>query len=184
MLSNLGWPCTGNFDRDRTPVTAITTPFAEDQLQAEVLYAASRFVVAATENPLARRRRVELADLMNEPWTLPPPNGLGGALASDDFRAAGLDVPRAAVIIPEAVARLALVARGRFLTIAGKPIFVGWDSALKTLPIELATASFSLGIITLKNRTLTPVVQLFIACPREVAKPVAAGKSISAGRRL
>jgi DNA-binding transcriptional LysR family regulator len=165
-------------------ITVITAPFAENHLQAEVLCTGSRFVVAGIENPWARRRRVELADLMNEPWTLPPSNSLGGAFANGDFRAAGLDVPRAAVIIPEAVARLALVARGRFLTIAAESAFVGWDSALKTLPIELAAASYSLGIITLKNRTPAPVAQLFIACAREVAKPLAAGKSISARRRL
>jgi DNA-binding transcriptional LysR family regulator len=161
-----------------------TTPFAEDHLQAEVFYAGSRFVAAAIENPWARRRRIELADLMNEPWTLPPPNSLGGAFANDDFRAAGLDVPRATVIILEPVARLALVARGRFLAIAAKSAFVGWDTALKTLPIELATASYSLGIITLKNRTLTPVAQLFIDCAREVAKPLLAGKPVSSRRRL
>ena len=165
-------------------ISTITAPFAEDHMQAEVLYTGSRFVVAATKNSWARRRRVGLADLMNEPWTLPPPDSLGGALANDDFRAAGLDVPRAAVIIPEAVARLALVARGRFLTIAAKSAFGGWETALKTLPIELATASHSLGIITLKNRTLTPVAQLFIDCAREVAKPLAAGKSVSARRRV
>jgi hypothetical protein len=31
----------------------------------------------------------------------------------------------------------------------------------------------AIGIITLKNRTLTPVAQLFIDCAREVAKPMA-----------
>jgi hypothetical protein len=32
----------------------------------------------------------------------------------------------------------------------------------------------------MKNRTLTPVAQLFIDCAREVAKPLSAGKSVSA----
>ena len=40
-----------------------------------------------------------------------------------------------------------------------------------------------IGIITLKNRTLTPVAQLFLECAREAAKPLAAGKSVSARRR-
>ncbi len=58
----------------------ISEPIGGDHLQAEVLFAASRFVVAATANPWSRRRKVGLADLMNEPWTLPPPDsepGLG-----------------------------------------------------------------------------------------------------------
>jgi hypothetical protein len=32
------------------------------------------------------------------------------------------------------------------------------------------------GIATLKNRTLSPVAQLFIDCAREVAKPLAKRK--------
>ena len=32
------------------------------------------------------------------------------------------------------------------------------------------------GIVTLKNRTLSPVAQLFIDCAREVAKPLARRK--------
>jgi hypothetical protein len=37
-----------------------------------------------------------------------------------------------------------------------------------------------IGIVTLKNRTLTPVAQLFIDCAREVAKPLATSKSVAA----
>jgi hypothetical protein len=87
------------------------------------------------------------------------------------------------VIIPTDVARLALVAKGRFLTIAFRSAFTGWDTAIKTLPIDLAPSPHPLGIITLKNRTLTPVAQLFIDCAREVAKPLAAGKSVSSRQR-
>jgi hypothetical protein len=32
------------------------------------------------------------------------------------------------------------------------------------------------GIVTLKNRTLSPVAQLFIDCAREIAKPLARRK--------
>jgi DNA-binding transcriptional LysR family regulator len=152
--------------------TGIPTPLA-DHLQAEVLYTSSRFVVASIENPRSRRRRVTLADLMNEPWTLPPRDSPAGAWAADDFRAAGLDVPRATVITYTDIARLALVAKGRFLTIATASAFNGLHTAIKALPIELASAHTPVGIVTLKNRTLTPVAQLFIDCAREVAKPMA-----------
>jgi DNA-binding transcriptional LysR family regulator len=153
-------------------ITSISTPIA-DHLQAEVLYTSSRFVVASTENPWSRRRRVTLADLMNEPWTLPPPDRPHGAQAAEDFRAAGLAVPRAAVVTYTDIARLALVAKGRFLTIAYTSAFSGLHTAIKALPIELTSAHAPVGIMTLKNRTLTPVAQLFMDCAREVAKPMA-----------
>jgi hypothetical protein len=73
------------------------------------------------------------------------------------------------------VARIALVAKGRFLAIASKSVlkFGGWESSIKILPIDLATKTGAVGIITLKNRTLSPVARLFIDCAREVAKPMA-----------
>jgi hypothetical protein len=39
------------------------------------------------------------------------------------------------------------------------------------LPMELPTAHVANGIFTLKNRTLSPVAQLFIDGARELAKP-------------
>jgi DNA-binding transcriptional LysR family regulator len=48
--------------------------------------------------------------------------------------------------------------------------------ALTLLPIEFPT-QMSYAIITLKNRTLSPTVERFIDCAREVAKPLAKKKS-------
>ena len=39
--------------------------------------------------------------------------------------------------------------------------FGGWERSIKVLPIDLAANGGVVGIITLKNRTLTPVAQLF-----------------------
>jgi hypothetical protein len=45
--------------------------------------------------------------------------------------------------------------------------------AIKALPIDLGVQAPPVGIVTLRNRTLSPVVQLFIECAREVAKSIA-----------
>jgi DNA-binding transcriptional LysR family regulator len=45
--------------------------------------------------------------------------------------------------------------------------------SIKVLPVELPTTHRPSGIITLKNRLLSPLAQLFIECVREVAKPLA-----------
>jgi hypothetical protein len=47
---------------------------------------------------------------------------------------------------------------------------------IKVLPVKLQYASVPVGIITLKNRTLGPVAQLFIDEARELAKPLARRK--------
>jgi DNA-binding transcriptional LysR family regulator len=47
--------------------------------------------------------------------------------------------------------------------------------SLKALPVELSTPPWPMVIVTLKNRTLSPVVERFIACVREVAKSLTGG---------
>jgi len=120
-------------------------------------------------------RFLRLAELMNEPWAMPPPGHYSSRLTTNVFRAAGLELPRPAMVTTTGVARIALVAKGRFLAIASETVlkFGGWEGAIKVLPIDLATKFGAVGILTLKNRTLTPVAQLFIDCAREVAKPIA-----------
>jgi len=41
---------------------------------------------------------------------------------------------------------------------------------LKELPINLPARPWPVAIVTLKNRTLSPVVGRFLECAREVAK--------------
>jgi LysR family pca operon transcriptional activator len=44
------------------------------------------------------------------------------------------------------------------------------------LPVDLPIPRAPIGIVTLKNRTLNPVAQLFVEYAREVAKPLAKKK--------
>jgi hypothetical protein len=44
---------------------------------------------------------------------------------------------------------------------------------LKPVPVRLDIPTYPVGIVTLKGRTLNPIARLFIACAREVSKPLA-----------
>jgi hypothetical protein len=44
---------------------------------------------------------------------------------------------------------------------------------LKLLSLEISGNPYPIGIITLKNRTLSPLAQRLIDCPFELAKPPA-----------
>ena len=63
----------------------------EDDIQTETLFHDRIVVVAGSQNPWARRRKIELSELANEPWVLPPRDSPVGALIGDIFRAANLD---------------------------------------------------------------------------------------------
>src|SRR6266436_4977175 len=54
----------------------ILKPVADDEIDAEILFQDEYFVVAGSRSPWARRRRIALADLVDEPWILVPPNNV------------------------------------------------------------------------------------------------------------
>jgi hypothetical protein len=60
------------------------------------------------------------------------------------------------------------VANGPYLT--AYPRSVARFCSLKALPIKLPVRPWMVAIVTLKNRTLSPVVERFIGCAREVSK--------------
>jgi LysR family pca operon transcriptional activator len=64
----------------------------------ETLFDDDIVAVAAAKNPWARRRRIDLAELVGEPWTLSPPNTGIGAFAESAFCARRLATPQATVI--------------------------------------------------------------------------------------
>jgi glycosyl hydrolase family 1 len=66
----------------------------------------------------------------------------------------------------------ALFVTGRFLTVVPAPVprLPVKDSALRVLPVDLPTTRKPIAIITLKNRTLGPVAELFIKNARAMAR--------------
>jgi DNA-binding transcriptional LysR family regulator len=153
-------------------------PNADPRYDFESLFNDSYVVAAGAQNQWARRRRIEIAELVNELWVLPPPDSVIGSIVMDAFRASGLDYPRVSVVTDCPHMRISLLATGRFVTIfpASAFRFLTKRSELKILPVELPTARRPNGIVTLKNRALSPVAKLFIDCAREVAKPLAKRK--------
>jgi DNA-binding transcriptional LysR family regulator len=152
--------------------------FTDEKLGFESLYDSSFVVVAGARNPWIRRRRIALAELVNESWVLPPPEGQLRPAYLEVFRASGLDYPRTSVFAAPPGVRLNLLTTGRFLTIV--PISVLRLSrcpGIKVLPVNLQYAGVPVGIITLKNRTLSPTARLFIEAARQVSKPLARKQS-------
>jgi DNA-binding transcriptional LysR family regulator len=160
------------------------TPIADERLSFEFLFESPYVVAAGAGNSWVGRRRIALAELMGELWALPPPNDRFGSFVVDAFRASGLNPPRATVVASALEMRTNLLKTGRYLTVF--PEF--WlqlperHPFIKKLPIELPIASGPIGIVTLKNRALSPVAQLFIETAREVAKSLAKGRPRPVGR--
>lgn len=147
-------------------------PISDSRMDFEPLFD-DRFVVATgKQGPRARSRSVKLADLVDEPWTLPPPASPNGSIATEAFRASGLNYPRTTVFIAPTEVRISLLATGRFFTILSDAAlrFPKRRTDTRVLPIELPVAPVPVGVVTLKDRTPNPVARLFVDCAREVAR--------------
>jgi DNA-binding transcriptional LysR family regulator len=144
-------------------------------LTSEILFHDPLVVVAGQHNRWTRRRRVELADLMAEPWVLPLPEGGIGHFVVEAFHSRGLAVPRSAVITPSIHMRHNMLVTGRFLSILPNAMlkFPTYRGTLRALSIDLAETRRPIGLITLKKRELSPGAKLFANCAREVVRPLA-----------
>jgi DNA-binding transcriptional LysR family regulator len=153
--------------------------FAEDQVTFEVLYDNPYFVAAGAKSPWTRRRHVELGKLINEFWVLPPSGTRFGSIVREIFGSKGLPCPRASVISHDLAMTINLLRTGRYLAIHAESVlgFPGKHPVIRKLPVELPSVTGPVGILTLKDRALSPAAQLFMDCARELAKPLAKRKS-------
>lgn len=145
-----------------------------DEVNAEVLFHDRYTLVVGENSKWARRRRVELADLVDEPWIMTPLDALGDSFLAGAFAARGLQPPSLVVTTFSIHLRNNLVGGGQYITSLPDSVLRIYRKrhALKELPIELSVRP-PVAVVTLRNRTLGPVVQSFIACARETAKSFA-----------
>ncbi len=123
----------------------------------------------------ARRFDQHVGDLITEPWVLPPADSTPGLHIRQAFRASGLEPPRVHMVSFSLPLHYHLLATGRFVTMLPMSMLrFGKHLPLKMLSVETPRdLPYPIGIITLKNRTLGPLAQLFIDRAREIAKSMA-----------
>ena len=158
-------------------IAHLIRPIAADLMNVEILCQEPHVVAVGALSPWTRRRKIKLSDLVDHPWTMPVPDSQLGSVVSEAFRAHGLDFPATAVIAPLPV-RYPLLETGRFLTMIPRSAltFPAQTPPLKALPIDLPTTRRPFGILTLRNRTISPTAQLFVEHARELIKPLARGQ--------
>ena len=151
-------------------------PITDSPYDFEVLFDDSYVVAAGAQNQWVRRRRIEVDELANELWVLPPPDSVIASIVMSAFRASGLDYPRVSVVTDCPHMRISLVATGRFVTVfpASAFRFLTESSKIEVLPVDLPGGRRPNGIVTLKNRALSPLAKLFIDGARELVKPMIA----------
>jgi DNA-binding transcriptional LysR family regulator len=147
--------------------------FADD-LNVEVLFLEKMVIVAGRQSRWGRRRKVDFAELVDEPWVLTESDTLSYARLVEAFALRGLGVPKRILQTLSSHLRVNLAASGSHITtLPNSTLRVYGDRfELKALPINLLDQSWPAVIVTLKNRTLSPVVEHFIQHVRDFTRPM------------
>jgi len=146
----------------------------EDEIVSDILFEENLFVVAGLQNRWGRRRKLKLAEIVDEPWVMPEYDNAVGALIADGFRSVGLAPLRPQVVSNSIAVRTRLVASKGFLTmLPGSMLHFGAERLpVKALAVALPMKSQPVEIVTIKGRSLSPVAKLFIECLHTVATPL------------
>jgi DNA-binding transcriptional LysR family regulator len=172
--------------RDRTYdliLTRIPTSVSGDKalndLNVEALFDDPWVLATCTASRWARRRKVDLAELLDEPWILPPADTSAYLSLAEALKTKGLSMPTATLVTYSMDLRVKTAARGRFITVVPKSVLRHGDDghALTELAVDIPMRPWPVAILTLKNRTLSPVVERFIECARDVAEAMRANTS-------
>lgn len=143
-----------------------------DDLNVQLLFDDRLVVAAGVNSRWARRRKIDLAELISEPWILMQPGTWHYTCVAEAFRARRLDMPKVSLNSPSMALRMQLLAAGPYISVFASSVMRinAHRYSITVLPIDLPVQPWPVVIVTLKNRTLSPVVERFIACARDVAK--------------
>jgi DNA-binding transcriptional LysR family regulator len=149
----------------------ISRSFSSADLDVEILFDDPARVAVGVRSPWARRRKVSLGELVDERWTFTSDEVIRGMI-EEAFASRDLAPPREKVSASSMLLRSRLVATGRYLTVLPDSVLrtnaKSWG--LKVLPVDFGTRPMAVTIVTLKNRTLSPVAQIFLEHVRAVAR--------------
>ena len=142
-------------------VCRIALPLTTEHLRLIELFTDDFVVVAGPRHRWGRRKRILLSELVNEPWTFPPPETVTGQSMAQIFRSQGLEQPQVNVAASSVQLHQRLVLEGDFLTFFPTSLARAIPG-LHILPVPLELEPQSVGILTLKYRTESPLARLFI----------------------
>jgi len=158
----------------------------DDDLRVETLFHDELAVICSKRNKWARRRNVSLAELLNEPWVLPPTSGFLTQVMRRAFTEQGLEMPKAAVTTSSTYALSVLVGNGPFLAIhPGTMLTTPNDHPqLTAVDVRLTNTRGPIGLITLRSGSLSPTAKLFLQTAASVVKEMRPGRSQRTSRKL
>lgn len=163
-------------------------PGEEPQLVNETLFNSRFVLVARADHPLAKRRRLQLADTMKLSWILPPPGAHSRGALEAMFLQANLKPPPHGVETSSYLIIRALLAATDMA--CPLPIETPEEDVarglLTLLPLDLDVRLPPVGIVRSAYRVASPATATFLACLRAAARetsPTEPAKGVARRRR-
>jgi DNA-binding transcriptional LysR family regulator len=156
-------------------VARVLDPALADELVYEPLAAEEpHAIIASAKHPLAARKGLQLEDLIEQPWILPPPGSLVRERLIALYAQRGWSLP---ANIVEAVALpviTSLLQQSEMVVALPEEVVLPYCEAgiLSVLVRNLPLGVGAFGLITRRNRPLSPGAQLMLNTLREVAGQV------------
>jgi DNA-binding transcriptional LysR family regulator len=180
------WDVLNHLHQRKCEIAILRPPSPEQatDLTIHPLYHEQMFVVAGARSHWVRQRKLSLADLAQEPWIQSAGEMEPGSPTLEAFRSVGVEGPRLVVLSNSLNLRYGLLATGRFLTMFPNSLlrYGPQRGSVRVLPIKLPRWHVPTCVITLKDRTLSPIAQLFIDRLHGLAGPLEKAKASIRGR--
>jgi len=147
-------------------------PFFDD-LDAEILSEDELVIVAGAQSEWARRRKLDLSDLLDTSWILTAPGSWNYRVVADVCEARGLPMPKVVLQTFSTHLRVNMVATGHYIATFPKSVadYYAERFGLKILRVGLPHRPWPTAVLTLKGRTVSPVAHLFIDHVRAAFAP-------------
>jgi DNA-binding transcriptional LysR family regulator len=154
--------------------TPDTNHIPVNDLNVEQLFDDPVVVAADAHSRWARRRNVRLEELSEEWWVMSRPGTWNYEWVARAFKDRNLGLPKLRIATHNAHLNAYFLKNGPFLT--SYPRSWALLNDFKIIPVDVRLQPMPLSVATLKNRTLSPAVERFMECVRQVAKSFTALK--------
>lgn len=174
---------TGLRDRRQDLIFARSHPvdIRTDDLNIEPLFDDPFVIAGAKHSPWAGRDSIELAELAGAQWILLPERTWIYRWLAGEFQRRGLAAPAADVVTVNAHLTFHFLNTGRYLTVRPR----SWvdQNGFAALRVNVRLEVIPVAIVTLKDRTLSPVVEHFATFARGFCKTLYADNGLASGER-
>ena len=169
-LDLLHWVGEGRLDLAvcRTSVSSNTDQFDYEPLMEEVVAAA-----VGPRHPLAKAKRVTLAELATYRWIVYPTNMPLRRFLEQEFRNAGLDLPAYPLETGSSLTTMLMLKEDdQLVALMASPTmdFCVEHGIARRLPIRFTTRHEGFGIATRRGARLSPAASLLADCMRQTAE--------------